>query len=105
MRDTYTVSSNQVDPRHMKVSTYRCFLPNLTGFMNFHCVGPSSQHHLYKSDHTFYNLSEEFTPAVADCRLRAPLTPRLVRKYKLAEKEGFEPSVGFPLHTLSRHAP
>ena len=53
-----------------KVFTYRCFLPDLTGFMSFHCVGPSSQHHLYRSDHTFYNLGEEFTPAVAGCRLQ-----------------------------------
>ena len=27
---TYVVSSNQAFPRHMKVPTYRCFLPNLT---------------------------------------------------------------------------
>ena len=70
MRVTYTVNSNQVDPRHMERFIYRCFLPDLTGFMSFHCVGPSSQRHLYRSDHTFYNLSEEFTPAVAGCRLQ-----------------------------------
>lgn len=24
----------------MQVSTYRCFLPDLTGFIDLHCIGP-----------------------------------------------------------------
>ena len=40
---TSAVSSDQIDPRHMKGTTYRCFLPDLTRFMGFHCVGPSHQ--------------------------------------------------------------
>ena len=35
----------------------------------------------------------EFSPAVADCRYRAPLTPRLARlEANLAERVGFEPT-------------
>ena len=70
MSVTHTVNSNQVDPRHTKIFTYRCFLPDLTGFVSFHCVGPSSQCHLYEAGLTSQNLSEEFNPAVADCRLQ-----------------------------------
>ena len=70
MSVTHTVSSNQIVPRHTKVSTYRCFLPDLTGFIDFRCVGPDSQHHLYRPDPTVYGLGEEFDPAVADCRLQ-----------------------------------
>lgn len=28
--------------RHMQVSAYRCFLPDLTGFTDLHCIGPGS---------------------------------------------------------------
>jgi hypothetical protein len=26
--------------RHMQGPTYRCFLPDLTGFVDLHCIGP-----------------------------------------------------------------
>ena len=48
---TSAVSSDQIDPRHTKGTAYRCFLPDLTRFTGFHCVGPSLQHHLQKSDY------------------------------------------------------
>ena len=48
---TSAVSSDQIDPRHTKGTAYRCFLPDLTRFTGFHCVGPSHQHHLQKSDY------------------------------------------------------
>ncbi len=70
MNVIYIVNSNQVNPRHTKMITYRCFLPDLTGFMSFRCVGPNSQRHFYRPDFTRYSLGEEFNPAVADCRLQ-----------------------------------
>lgn len=97
MSVTYTVNSNQVYPRHTKIITYRCFLPDLTGFMSFRCVGPSSQRHLYRSDLTHYCLGEGFNPAIADCRYRAPLTPRLARKSLYGGERG--------IRTLGRVSP
>ena len=63
----------------MQVSTYRCFLPDLTGFADLHCIGPESPG--IHDDQIFSTglLSWEFSPARADCRYRAPLAPRLAR--------------------------
>jgi len=38
-------SSGQATLRHMEWPTYRCFLPDLTGFAGFHCAGPDRQRH------------------------------------------------------------
>ncbi len=35
--------SSQVNLRHTRGFAYRCFLPDLTGFTNSHCTGPSLQ--------------------------------------------------------------
>jgi len=59
MSVTCTVDSNQVAPRHTKMVTYRCFLPDLTGFMSFRCVGPDSQRHFYRPDPTDYGLGKD----------------------------------------------
>jgi len=48
--DNETVNSNQVSLRHPKSFTYRCFLPDLTGFVNLCCTGPNLQHHLFHPD-------------------------------------------------------
>ncbi len=45
-----TVNSNQVSLRHPKGFTYRCFLPDLTGFVILCCTGPNLQHHFFHSD-------------------------------------------------------
>ena len=101
MSVTYTVNSNQVYPRHTKIITYRCFLPDLTEFMSFRCVGPSSQCHLYRSVPTCYSLIEELNPAIADCRYRAPLTPRLARQRLYGgEKEIRTPGRVSPTHAF-----
>jgi hypothetical protein len=39
------VSSNQVALRRPEVAIYRCFLPDLTGFIGFCRAGPSLQRH------------------------------------------------------------
>jgi len=58
-----TASSNQVDLRHPKLTTYRCFLPDLTGFAAFRCAGPGYQRYLSRA-----------VPAVP--RPRAGIQPR-----------------------------
>ncbi len=36
----------QAYPRHTEIFTYRCFLPDLTGFVSLNCAGPKHQHRL-----------------------------------------------------------
>lgn len=55
---TNRVSSNQAPSRHIRWFTYRCFLPDLTGFINSYCARPDSQRHFYKSDLTKMNLKK-----------------------------------------------
>jgi hypothetical protein len=76
---TSVVNSNQATLRHTKSPAYRCFLPDLTGFTGFHCVRPDFHCHLRRADPTGKSLRQEFNPATADCRKRAPLPPRLAR--------------------------
>src|SRR5512143_1388146 len=50
-RNTYlglsgTDSSSQVPRRHPEVTTYRCCLPTLAGFVGFRRVGPGLHRHL-----------------------------------------------------------
>lgn len=47
---TVTINSNQVILRHMVWLTYRCFLPDLTGFIRYHCAEPNLQRHLLRAD-------------------------------------------------------
>ena len=72
-------SSGQATPRHMEWPAYRCFLPDLTGFAGFHCVGPDLQRRDTTDSLAERPLGREFSPAVADCGYRAPLAPRLAR--------------------------
>ena len=78
----------QATLRHMEWPAYRCFLPDLTGFAGFHCVGPD----LHRRD-TADSLAERplgrgFSPAVADCGYRAPLAPRLARPEWMVRRGG-----------------
>ena len=72
-------SSGQATPRHMEGPAYRCFLPDLTGFAGFHCVGPGLQRRTPADSLAERPLGRGFSPAVADCGYRAPLAPRLAR--------------------------
>lgn len=76
---TLVVNSGQATFRHMEITAYRCFLPNLTGFTASHCERPNLHCHLPKPNLTKGCLEQEFNPALADCRKRAPLPPRLAR--------------------------
>src|SRR5699024_7514668 len=42
--------SAQASPRHTRMSTYCCFLPDLTGFMGSCCAGPGRQHQSLEAD-------------------------------------------------------
>ena len=72
-------SSGQATPRHMEWPSYRCFLPDLTEFAGFHCVGPDLQRRTPTDSLAERSLGRGFSPAVADCGYRAPLAPRLAR--------------------------
>ena len=67
----YVVGSLQASLRHMKMITYRCFLPNLTDFMSFHCLGPIYQHYLHKTASKTICLQMGFNPTKADCGLQS----------------------------------
>lgn len=91
--ESKTVNSNQAPSRHPKSPTYRCFLPDLAGFMGICRVRPNLQRHFSRPIPKGKYLVSEFNPAVADCRYRAPLTPHLARlEAHLAERVGFEPT-------------
>src|SRR3990172_3588395 len=72
-------SSGQVSPRRPKNSTYRCFLPDLTGFAALRRAGPSHQRYVASAVPVSLDLEREFDPAIAGCGYRAPLAPRLAR--------------------------
>ena len=77
----------------MQVSTYRCFLPDLTGFVDLHCIGPEPSGIYDNQIFSAGLLSWEFSPARADCRYRAPLAPRLARPKALRACASMRPSV------------
>ncbi|ABZ83742.1 hypothetical protein HM1_0814 [Heliomicrobium modesticaldum Ice1] len=64
---TPVVNSDQAPLRHPKGPTYRCFLPDLAGFIGFRCAGPNLQRHLQKPDPTSQALNSGIHPAAADC--------------------------------------
>src|SRR3990172_8118335 len=74
-----STGSGPVAPRRPKATTYRCFLPDLTGFVELCRAGPGLQRRPPVPVPGFPGLEREFDPAVADCGFRAPLAPRLAR--------------------------
>jgi hypothetical protein len=61
-------SSSQAYLRHPDITTYRCFLSDLTGFIAFRRAGPNLQHHLAQAVPPDKSLRQEFDPAIADFR-------------------------------------
>ncbi len=103
---TTAASSSQEILRHTEVLTYRCFLPNLTGFMSSRCGGPGSQRHLLQADLRAIILQRGFDLAIADCELQGTATsPSSTAKIKMAERGGFEPPNGVSRYTISNRAP
>ena len=74
-----SANSRQVTLQHPEVTIYRCFLSDLTGFIEFCRAGPGLQHHLAQAVPPDKSLKQEFSLAIADCEYRAPLAPRLAR--------------------------
>jgi hypothetical protein len=72
-------SSDQVTLRHPEITIYRCFLPDLTGFIALRRARPSPQRRFTRAVLKDKNLEPEFNPAIADLGYRAPLVPRLAR--------------------------
>lgn len=74
--------SSPAIPRHPRGPTYRCFLPDLAGFVGPRRAGPGSQHRLPRTEVTCTRVSSgEFSLAIADCEYRVPLTPHLARPH------------------------
>ena len=48
--------------------------------MSFHCARPKRQRHLQRAALQAIDPKQNITPAIADCRYREPLSPRLARK-------------------------
>ena len=71
--------SNRVALRRPEAFTYRCFLPDLTGFVMSCRAGPDHQRHSTKTACQDQSLEQEFDPAIAGCGYRAPLAPHLAR--------------------------
>ena len=86
------------------VFCYRCFLPDLTGFTKLRCVRPNkTAKKIFKRTISAGKLKYLY-PAPSGC-LSSPSKCHLPRWLMVAEREGFEPSVGVNLHTLSKRAP
>ena len=77
-----SASSGQASLRHPRVTAYRCFLPDLTGFTASRRARPSHQRRLPRSSLQGTRTSRKaVNPAIADCGCRAPLVPRLARPH------------------------
>ena len=57
--------SDQVALRHPKVTTYRCFLPDLTGFVGLRRAGPNPQRRTARQSQRAQSLEGEFGPSKA----------------------------------------
>ena len=99
----------------MERLTYRCFLPDLTGFIRLHCARPNCQHYLSGPDPERKNPQPGFNPAIAVCRLQGTATTpssaaKSIKNYKIFNGgEGgirtlgrFEPTPAFQAGPLSQ---
>ena len=69
-----TADSNQAPLRHTKDLTYRCFLPDLTGFISFCRVRPDLQRRLLRPDSRKSASNKELNLAIAGCKLQGTAT-------------------------------
>lgn len=75
------VNSERAPSRHMHNTAYGCLIPHLTRFTGMHCARPARQHHLTGTFIKSITLNKDITLAIADCKYRAPLPPRLYDLY------------------------
>ena len=85
------------------VFCYRCFLPDLTGFTKLRCVRPNKTAKNFKRRNSAGNL--QYLYPAPNRSLGLMSYSHLPPWQMVAEREGFEPSVGVNLHTLSKRAP
>ncbi len=71
---TDAVSSNQATQRHTEGTTYRCFLPDLTGFIVLCCAGPNCQHHLHQASPTNACLTVSLRPRSSGLQVQGTAT-------------------------------
>ena len=101
---TQAAGSGAGPPRHRSRSASCCSVPRLTRFTVRPCAGPIHHRCLPGADSTTQFRGPGFIPAVAGCRYRAPLTPRLVRPCRGPDASA--PSVGrlyLISYIISRH--
>lgn len=83
------VGSNQVALRRPEVTIYRCFLPDLTGFIGFCRAGPSLQRHFSPAVSRGPEPQGGFRSRYSGlCGYRAPLAPHLARPQPSALEVG-----------------
>lgn len=67
---TLVHGSAQVTLRHTEMTTYCCFLPDLTGFMGFCCAGPVRQHQFLEADHKIATPQMGIQPRYSGLRVQ-----------------------------------
>ncbi len=71
---TLVVSSDQATLRHPQGFTYRCFLPDLTGFMSSRRTGPNPHHHLPGADPKEYKPRLGIQPCYSGLQVQGTAT-------------------------------
>lgn len=74
---TIAVSSMTAILRHTENLIYCCYIPVLTRFTSFYCARTLMSTPLSMGSFTSRHPRQDITSAKADCRYRAPLSPRL----------------------------
>ena len=97
--------------RHTGIPAYRCFLPDLTGFTGSGCTGPNPSRHTTRQMAAFDRFQPRARTGHPGRSTAAP-EPWMkrpgagaVKRLRMAEREGFEPSAQLPMHSISSAAP
>lgn len=64
-------------PRGTRMTTYCCFLPDLTGFVGSCCAGPERQHQFTKADHTVAIPRQGIQPRYSGLQVQGAATSPL----------------------------
>jgi hypothetical protein len=59
------------------MTTYCCFLPDLTGFVGFYCAGPKRQHQFLEADHKIIVPRMGIQPRYSGLRVQGTATSPL----------------------------
>src|SRR5690606_33162672 len=87
------VGSGPAPPWHPQGLTYRCFLPDLTGFISLRRTGPGPRHYLPGANPEETEPRTGIQPRSSGLRVQGTATsPSSTAKVKMAERVGFEPT-------------